>query len=92
MNIQCFLAVANGQEDVPSELLQFSFAAALPKSGKEVRRKQKKVRRKQKKVRRKQKKARRKQKKARRKQKKAEGSKKEIEKDGQEDGGRWEKS
>ena len=71
MNIQCFLAVANGQEDVPSELLQFSFAAALPKSGKEVRRKQKK---------------------ARRKQKKAEGSKKEIEKDGQEDGGRWEKS
>ena len=48
MNIQCFLAVANGQEDVPSELLQFSFAAALPKSGKEVRRKQKKARRKQK--------------------------------------------
>jgi len=78
MNIQCFLAVANGQEDVPSELLQFSFAAALPKSGKEVRRKQKKARRKQKK--------------ARRKQKKAEGSKKEIEKDGKEDGGRWEKS
>ena len=44
------MAVANGQEDVLSELLQFSFAAALPKSGKEVRRKQKKARRKQKKA------------------------------------------
>ena len=76
------MAVANGQEDVPSELLQFSFAAALPKSGKEVRRKQKKARRKQEGSK----------KEARRKQKEAEGSEKEIEKDGQEDGGRWEKS
>ena len=74
--------MANGQEDVPSELLQFSFVAALPKSGKEVRRKQKKARRKQEGSK----------KEARRKQKEAEGSEKEIEKDGQEDGGRWEKS